>query len=179
MAMSWRSRALVLLPLLLFAGLVALMAGNLGKPQQAVIKSRMVGKPVVAFDLPGVAGAQGLSGADLASGKPVLVNLFASWCLPCAVEAPQLKQLAESGVVIHAIAIRDTPANVEGFLAKYGNPFQRIGLDQGGRMMLAFGASGVPETYVVDGKGVIRFQHLGEVRPEHVPLLLAELEKAR
>jgi cytochrome c biogenesis protein CcmG/thiol:disulfide interchange protein DsbE len=160
-------------------GLIVLMAGHLGKPQQAVVKSRMVGKPVGAFDLPGVAGAAGLSSADLATGKPVLVNLFASWCLPCAVEAPQLKQLAASGATIHAIAIRDTPGNLEGFLAKYGNPFQRIGLDAGGRMMLAFGASGVPETYVVDGRGVIRFQHLGEVRPEHVPMLMAELEKAR
>lgn len=177
--MTWRARALVLLPLALFAGLVVLMAGNLGKPQQAVVKSRMVGKPVAAFDLPGVAGAPGLSSADLATGKPVLVNLFASWCLPCAVEAPQLQQLAAQGATIHAIATRDTPANLEGFLARYGNPFQRIGLDSGGRMMLAFGASGVPETYVVDGKGIIRFQHLGEVRPEHVPLLMAELEKAR
>lgn len=179
MPTRWRSRAVVLLPLVLFAGLVVLMAGNLGKPQQAVIKSRMVGKPVPAFELPGMVGGQGLSSADLARGKPVLVNLFASWCLPCAVEAPQLAQLAAAGVTVHAIAVRDTPANLDGFLQKYGNPFQRIGLDSGGRMMLAFGASGVPETYVVDGGGIIRFQHLGEVRPEHVPLLLAELEKAR
>lgn len=179
MPTGWRARAFVLLPLILFAGLVALMAGNLGKPQQAVIKSRMVGKPVPAFDLPGTAGAQGLSSADLASGKPMLVNLFASWCLPCAVEAPQLQRLAEAGVPIHAVAVRDTPENVAGFLQKYGNPFQRIGLDKGGRMMLGFGASGVPETYVVDGRGIIRFQHLGEVRPEQVPMLIAELEKAR
>jgi cytochrome c biogenesis protein CcmG/thiol:disulfide interchange protein DsbE len=177
--MSWKTRALWLLPLLLFTGLVVLMAQNLGKPQQAVIRSQLVGKPAPAMALEGVAGAAGLSNADLATGQPVLVNLFASWCLPCAVEAPQLKALQAKGVVLHGIAIRDQPADVEGFLARHGNPFARIGQDPGGRMMIAFGASGVPETYVIDGKGIIRHQHLGEIRSEHVAVLIAELEKAR
>lgn len=177
--MSWKTRALWLLPLALFTGLVVLMAQNLGKPQQAVIRSHLVGKPAPEMALEGVAGAPGLSSADLKAGQPVLVNLFASWCLPCAVEAPQLKVLQARGVTIHGIAIRDQPANVAGFLAKHGNPFTRIGQDPGGRMMIGFGASGVPETYVIDGKGVIRYQHLGEIRAEHVPLLIAELEKAK
>jgi cytochrome c biogenesis protein CcmG/thiol:disulfide interchange protein DsbE len=177
--MSMGSRLIWLLPLLLFAGLVALMAGNLGKPQQAVIKSHMVGKPVPAFRLEGVAGAPGLSIDDLKGGGPVLVNIFASWCLPCAVEAPQLQALKNGGATLHGIATRDRPEDVASFLGRHGNPFGRIGADPGGRMMLAFGASGVPETFVVDGKGVIRFQHLGEIRPEHVPMLLAELEKAK
>jgi cytochrome c biogenesis protein CcmG/thiol:disulfide interchange protein DsbE len=174
-----RSRALVLLPLLLFAGLVALMATNLGKPQQATIRSHMVGKPVPPFQLEGVAGAQGFGAADLAMGRPILVNVFASWCLPCAVEAPQLKTLQASGVPLYGIAVRDQPDDVAAFLKRHGNPFQRIGADPGGRMMLAFGASGVPETYVVDGKGIIRHQHLGEIRPEHVPQLLAAVERAK
>jgi cytochrome c biogenesis protein CcmG/thiol:disulfide interchange protein DsbE len=177
--MSWKTRALWLLPLLLFAGLVALMAGNLGKPQQAVIRSHLVGKPAPALALEGVAGLPGLSDADLKSGKPVLVNLFASWCLPCAVEAPQLKALQANGVTLYGIATRDQPADVEAFLAKHGNPFTRIGQDPGGRMMIAFGSSGVPETYVIDGRGIIRYQHLGEIRAEHVPMLMAELEKAK
>ena len=175
----WASRALLLVPLLLFGGLVLLMAGNLGKPVDAVIRSHMVGKPVPAFALEGAGGAEGLSSADLAAGRPVLVNLFASWCLPCAVEAPQLQALRAKGAMIHGIAVRDTPEDLAGFLQKHGNPFTRIGNDEGGRMLLAFGASGVPETYVIDGKGVIRYQHLGEIRAEHLPLLLAELEKAR
>lgn len=177
--MSWKVRALWLLPLLLFAGLVALMANHLGTPQQAVIRSQMIGKPMPAFALEGVAGAPGLAAADLRNGKPALVNIFASWCLPCAVEAPQLKVLQARGATIHGIATRDQPADVLRFLERHGNPFTRIGLDAGGRMLLAFGASGVPETYVVDGRGVIRHQHLGEIRPEHVDVLLAELEKAR
>jgi cytochrome c biogenesis protein CcmG/thiol:disulfide interchange protein DsbE len=109
----------------------------------------------------------------------VLVNIFASWCLPCAVEAPQLKALQAQGATIHGIATRDQPADVARFLERHGNPFTRIGLDPAGRMLIAFGASGVPETYVVDGRGIIRHQHLGEIRPEHVEGLLAELEKAR
>jgi cytochrome c biogenesis protein CcmG/thiol:disulfide interchange protein DsbE len=175
----WTPRLLLLLPLVLFAGLVILMAGNLGKPQEAVIRSHMVGKPVPDFALEAVGGARGLANSDLATGKPVLVNVFASWCLPCAVEAPQLQALKDKGAVIHGIAIRDTPEKVEAFLGRHGNPFDRIGNDPSGRMLIAFGASGVPETYVIDGQGVIRHQHLGEIRPEHVPGLLAELEKAK
>ncbi len=175
----WTTRALLLLPLALFCGLVMLMAGNLGKPTEAVIRSHMVGKPVPAFALEGTGGAPGLAAADLATGKPVLVNLFASWCLPCAVEAPQLQALADKGATIHGIAIRDTPDKVQGFLDRHGNPYTRIGDDRTSRMLIAFGASGVPETYVIDGKGIIRHQHLGEIRAEHVPELLAELEKAK
>ncbi len=176
--MNGRTRILLLLPFLLFVGLLVLMAGNLGKSPTAVIKSQMIGKPVGAFDLAGMDGAPGLSSANLAEGKPVLVNLFASWCLPCAVEAPQLEKLKAAGVVLHGIAVRDTPEDMRGFLNRHGNPFDRIGDDKGGRMLLNFGASGVPETYVVDGKGVIRYQHLGEIRPEDVAVIVRELEKA-
>ncbi|MGL6044295.1 MAG: DsbE family thiol:disulfide interchange protein [Sandaracinobacteroides sp.] len=176
---STRSRALLLLPLLLFAGLVVLMAGNLGKPQQAVIRSQMIGKPVPAFALEGVAGSRGFGSADLAAGRPVLVNIFASWCLPCAVEAPQLQALQARGVPLLGIAVRDEPADVAAFLGRHGNPFERIGQDPGGRLLVAFGASGVPETYVVDGRGIIRHQHIGEIRPEHVSELLAALERTK
>jgi|FEC22Drversion2_1045045.scaffolds.fasta_scaffold00099_13 cytochrome c biogenesis protein CcmG/thiol:disulfide interchange protein DsbE len=172
-------RLLWLLPLALFAGLIALMAGNLGRPPQAIVKSHMIGKPVPDFELPGPDGGPGLRAADLKGQGPLLVNLFASWCLPCAVEAPQLEALRAGGATIHGIAVRDTPDKTAAFLARHGNPFARIGDDPGGRLMLAFGASGVPETYVIDGRGIIRHQHLGEIRPEHVPELLAELAKAR
>jgi len=172
-------RLVWLLPLLLFAGLLALFAANLGRPQQAVIESKMVGKPVPEFALEGSADRPGLSSADLRGGGPVLVNLFASWCLPCAVEAPHMESLKAKGVTIHGIAVRDQRADTAAFLARHGNPFVRIGHDGGGLAMLGFGASGVPETYVVDGQGIIRHQHLGEVRAEHVPELLRRLEAAR
>lgn len=173
------NRALLLLPLLLFLGLAAFFAANLGRPQTAVVKSQMVGKPIPEFSLGGLDGAPGLSRADLMTGRPTLVNLFASWCLPCQVEAPHLETLAEAGATLHGIAVRDAPADTKAFLVKNGNPFSRIGIDRGGQMMLAFGSSGVPETFVVDGEGVVRYQHLGDIRAGDVAKLLAELERAR
>jgi cytochrome c biogenesis protein CcmG/thiol:disulfide interchange protein DsbE len=173
-----RRPLLLLLPLALFAAILALFASRLGETPEAVVTSKMVGKPVPAFALEGVAGAPGLASADLAAGAPVLLNIFASWCLPCAVEAPQLDRLRAEGATIHAIAVRDQPADIAAFLGRHGNPFTRIGNDSGGTAMLGFGASGVPETYVVDGRGIIRHQHLGEVRPEHVSQLLQKLREA-
>jgi cytochrome c biogenesis protein CcmG/thiol:disulfide interchange protein DsbE len=105
--------------------------------------------------------------------------VFASWCLPCAAEAPQLLQLKQAGAVIEAVAIRDRPEDIGDFLKRYGNPYQRIGSDPTSSVQIAIGSSGVPETFVIDGKGIIRHQHIGDIRSENVPELLAELEKAR
>lgn len=168
-----------LLPLLLFAALLLLFATNLDRRPEAVITSKLIGKPAPEFVLEGLAGRPGLETTDLRQGEPVLVNLFASWCLPCAVEAPQMEALRRQGATIHGIAVRDTDEAATAFLQRHGNPFTRIGADRGGLAMLGFGASGVPETYVVDGQGIIRHQHLGEIRAEHVPDLLHRLEQAR
>ncbi|MCS6986484.1 MAG: DsbE family thiol:disulfide interchange protein [Sphingomonadaceae bacterium] len=166
-----------ILPLVLLAALATFLGLNLGRPQQATVRSAMVGKPAPAFALPGLAGEPGLRQADLATGRPVLVNLFASWCLPCRVEAPQLAALRRAGVVIHGIALRDRPEDVAAFLARHGNPFGRIGLDADGRVAVGFGSSGVPETFLIDGQGIIRAQHIGEIRPEDVPKILKELRR--
>jgi cytochrome c biogenesis protein CcmG/thiol:disulfide interchange protein DsbE len=82
-------------------------------------------------------------------------------------------------VVIHAIAVRDAPADIRAFLDRHGDPFRRIALDPKGDMRRAFGASGLPETYLIDGEGVIRYRHIGDIRPEHVPDLLARIDAAR
>jgi cytochrome c biogenesis protein CcmG/thiol:disulfide interchange protein DsbE len=167
-----------LLPLVALLALGVFLAVNLGRPQQATIRSAMVGKPVPAFALPGLGDRPGLATADLAGGQqPVLVNFFASWCLPCRVEAPQLKALAEAGLPIHGIALRDSPADIQAFLARHGDPFARIGRDEQGQAAIAFGSSGVPETFLVDRQGIIRLQHQGEIRPEHVAEILAEARK--
>src|SRR3546814_621715 len=140
---------------------------GLGRSPQVVIESKLIGKPVPAFDLPGaLPGRAGLKTADLQSGRPVLLNVFASWCVPCAAEAPQLLALKRQGVVIHAIAIRDTGAAVGAFLARHGDPFAKIGFDDRSRVQMALGSSGVPETFIVDGRGVIRYQHIGDIRPD-------------
>ena len=163
----------------LAAGLFALFAYQLSRPKDEFVESTMIGQAIPAFDLPAaVADRPGLSSANLTDGEPKLLNVFASWCPPCRVEAPQLERLERSGANIVGVAIRDRPEDTAAFLAAYGNPFSRIGRDDISEVQLSIGSSGAPETFVIDGQGVIRYQHIGEIRPEHVPMLLAELRKA-
>ena len=167
------------LPLAVFAGFLMLVLVGLLRPADRELASAMIGKPLPRFDLPAaVAERPGLATKDMATGKPRLLNVFASWCIPCAVEAPQLAELAASGIEIDGIAIRDRREDLAAFLARYGNPFARIGADDVSAVQLAIGSSGVPETFVIDGKGVIRYQHIGEIRPEHIPLIRDKLAEA-
>lgn len=167
------------LPLALFAFFAGLAAYMLTQPKDQFVESTMIGQPLPAFALdPAFDGLPGASKADF-TGKPKLLNIWASWCLPCIAEAPQLEALQKQGVEIIGIAIRDKPADVASFLAKHGNPYLRIGSDRISDLQLAIGSSGVPETFVIDSKGVIRHQHIGDIRPEDVPVLLRELEEAR
>ena len=174
------SRALRLVPVIVAALLIGAFVWRIANPPDSTIQSRMVGKPVPAFALPPILpGIAGFSSAELATGKPRLVNLFASWCVPCIAESPVLAELDRRGVAIDGIAIRERPEDLAQFLRDHGNPFERIGSDSSSQAQLALGASGVPESFVVDGRGVIRYQHIGPVDPGDVPTLLAELEKAR
>ncbi|MGD9810175.1 MAG: redoxin family protein [Sphingobium sp.] len=167
------ARWLMWLPLAIFAALAVLFMAGLFRPDDGTIASRMVGKPMPAFDLPAAASDRpGLSTADLADGKPRMVNVFASWCLPCAAESSQLAALAAQGVPIDGIAIRDAREDVDAFLARNGNPFDHIGLDARSSVQLAIGSSGVPETFIVDGRGRIVHQHISDIRPEDVPRLI-------
>jgi cytochrome c biogenesis protein CcmG, thiol:disulfide interchange protein DsbE len=167
------------LPLALFAGFVLLVLVGLMWPVQREVESAMIGKPLPPFELrAAIPERPGLATADFRQGKPRLLNLFASWCVPCAVESPQLAALRAQGFEIDAIAIRDRPEELAAFLARNGNPFGRIGADDVSAVQMALGSSGVPETFVIDGKGVIRHQHIGEVRPSDVAVILAELREA-
>lgn len=166
---------LVALSLFLFG----LFAYQLSQPKDEFVESAMIGQPIPAFDLrPATANRPGLSSADLADGKAKLVNIFASWCVPCRAEAPHLEALRANGAEIVGVAIRDRPEDVAAFLQVYGNPFTRIGADDISEVQLSIGSSGVPETFVVDGNGVITYQHIGDIRPEHVQMLLDELREA-
>ncbi len=174
-----RVRWALWLPLALFAGFVALVLIGLLRPAPREVASAMIGKPLPQFSLKAaVPDRQGLSTADMATGKPRLLNVFASWCVPCAVEAPQLDALAKQGVEIDGIAIRDRQEDLQAFLARNGNPYARIGADDVSAVQLAIGSSGVPESFVIDGKGVIRYQHIGDIRPDQVPMILAKLREA-
>ncbi len=171
----WGLWLLVALALALFG----LFAVQLSRPKNEFVQSALVGQPLPAFDLPpAAAGLPGLAAADLADGQPRLLNVFASWCVPCRAEAPQLEALRSQGAEIVAVAIRDRPEDVAAFLQAYGNPFTRIGADEISAVQLALGSSGVPETFVIDGKGIITHQHIGDIRERDVPLLLDELRRA-
>lgn len=174
------SRWLRLTPVLLLALVVAALVWRLANPQDTTVRSRLAGKPVPQFTLPAaIPGKPGLASADLAQGQPRLLNMFASWCVPCIAEAPVLTELKRRGVAIDAIAIRDRREDVAAFLASHGDPFDRIGSDDNSRVQLALGSSGVPESFVIDGRGIIRYQHIGPIEPSQIPLILAKMEKAR
>ncbi|MGB5076981.1 MAG: redoxin family protein, partial [Sphingorhabdus sp.] len=148
-------------------------------PKDENVYSAMVGKKLPNFSLPpATRNVEGLASSDMADGKPRLLNIFASWCIPCKAEAPYLEQLKAAGVEIDAIAIRDRPEDVAAFLEQFGNPFRRIGADNEMTVQLKLGSSGVPETYVIGSDGTILYQHIGDIRAEHVPLLLERLERA-
>jgi cytochrome c biogenesis protein CcmG/thiol:disulfide interchange protein DsbE len=173
-------RLVLWVPLAIFVLFTVTVALGLYSPSDRTIRSRLVGKPVPEFALqPAVASHPPLSSDLLKSGEPRLVNVFASWCVPCAAEAPQLLALKRRGIPIDAIAIRDRPEDVAAFLAKYGDPFERIASDPQTQVQIALGSSGVPETFVVDGRGIIRHQHIGDIRPEHMADIVKAYEAAK
>ena len=173
-------RPILWVPLGLFVAFLAVVAAGLYAPAEREIHSALIGQPVPEFSLaPGAAGKPGLSSADLRRGRPHLVNVFASWCLPCRVEAPQLAALSARGVPIVGIAVRDRPEDLARFLDQYGNPFRAIGADSDRQVQIELGSAGVPETFVVDGQGIIRHQHIGAITDDDIAAILAAYEAAR
>jgi cytochrome c biogenesis protein CcmG/thiol:disulfide interchange protein DsbE len=176
---------MALIPLGLFAVVVALCALPLLEGRDpSIIPSALIGKPVPAFALPqAVEGLPGLSRADFKNLKaPVLVNVFASWCVTCRAEQKTLEALAaRTGVTLYGIDYKDARPDAAAWLAEYGNPFKAIGFDAAGRTAIDWGVYGVPETFVVDRLGIIRYKHVGAIMPEDVTRvflpLLAELRQ--
>jgi cytochrome c biogenesis protein CcmG/thiol:disulfide interchange protein DsbE len=142
------------------------------------VPSPLVGRPIPDFNLPPQAPADsGFSSADVRSaGRPLLVNFFASWCVPCVIEAPVLMALKQQSVPLWGIAYKDQPADSAAFLARYGDPYDRLARDAPGRVAIDFGLYGVPETYFIDRTGIVRRRWAGpltedQVRHELRPLL--------
>ena len=167
-------------PLALLLLILAALVWRLATPADTSVHSALEGKPMPAFRLPAIVPAKPpLSSADLATGQPHLLNVFASWCVPCVTEVKVLETLKDRGVHIEGIAVRDRPDDLADFLARNGDPYERIGSDPQSDVQISLGSSGVPESFVVDGKGVIRYQQIGPIDASDVPVILSKLEQAR
>ena len=161
-------RLFYILPVLGFLALAAFLYASLRPAPPAAMRSALLDKPAPALTLPALDGeTQGVAPADLAvKGKVTVVNVFASWCIPCREEAPALAQLARArGVRLIGIAYKDRPDAARSFLNEYGNPFERVALDADGRAGIEWGISGVPESFVLDAHGVVR-GHFGPLTPD-------------
>lgn len=172
---------LVALPLVVLVGLVAVFALNIDR-DPSLVRSVLIDKPAPQFALAAVAGT-GREGFDTAAltGEVTVVNVFASWCIPCRDEHPLLTRLkAEAGVRIYGINQRDQADNAAKFLAELGNPYDRIGADTDNRVSIDWGVYGVPETFVVNAKGIITYKHVGPISPESLEKdVLPAIERAR
>ena len=140
------------------------------------IGNPMLGKPMPSFDLPAVPPSQGFSSRDVlaaATKKPLLLNFFASWCIPCASEADSLAALAAQGVQLWGIAYKDKPEKTRAFLDQYGNPYARIAADTTGNTFIDFGLYGVPENFLIDAKGSIAWHLAGPVAEPMIPKIVS------
>ncbi len=177
-----RRLGLALLPIVVFAGLAILFwRGLSGNPSE--IPSVLIGKSVPVFALPAVedSGIPGFVSASLSTGQVSVVNIWASWCGPCRLEHPVLVELAKrQDIRLYGINNKDKAENARRFLGTLGQPFAAIGADTNGRTTIDWGSYGVPETFIVDGRGIIRFKWIGPLTPEALAGIFAdEIEKAR
>jgi cytochrome c biogenesis protein CcmG/thiol:disulfide interchange protein DsbE len=162
-----RRRFVFLAPLALFAVLAGYFVWGLQPDRNPRdLPSVMIDQPVPEFALPPIEGmaGPGLSAADLRTGEVTLVNFFASWCVPCRLEHPLLLQLAREGKVrLFGINYKNQPEEARAWLAQLGDPYGRIGADTTGRIGIDWGVYGLPETFVVDGGGRIRYRQIGPI----------------
>jgi cytochrome c biogenesis protein CcmG/thiol:disulfide interchange protein DsbE len=178
----------VVAPVLIFGALVAVFAFALKTGDPSKLPSALIGKraPATAFaPVEGLVDAgkpvPGFSGADLATGKPSVVNFWASWCVPCAEEQPLLVDLQKrTGVTLWGVNYKDDPVAARRFLGRYGNPFAGVGADPNGRGAIEWGVYGMPETFVLNGKGEIIFKHVGPVSADSIEKkLMPAIERAK
>ncbi|HUF87872.1 MAG TPA: DsbE family thiol:disulfide interchange protein [Thermohalobaculum sp.] len=145
------------------------------------LPSALIGKPMPEFALPPLyAGEPGLSTADMKAPGVKLVNVWASWCVPCRAEHPMIERLAEMGLTVHGLNYKDGAEGAKKFLAELGNPYARIGADRSGRVGIDWGVYGVPETFVIDGEGRIVYKHIGPIQGSDIDRkILPAVEKAQ
>lgn len=181
-----RRRLLLLIPLAVFAALAVLFLFRLGAGDPNRIPSALIGRPVPQTELPPVEGllrdgkaVPGLSPA-IFQGKVTLLNVWASWCVPCHDEAPLLDELAkDTRFQIVGINYKDQPDNARRFIGRYGNPFTAVGSDPNGRAAIDWGVYGVPETFVIGKDGRIAYKLVGPITEQNLAAVLKPaIEKA-
>lgn len=182
----WVRRLIVLAPLVVFVALILLFGIRLFAGDPSKLPSALIGAPVPEFTLPAVEGltdagnpVPGFSTVDL-KGTVTLVNVWASWCVPCRDENPLLLNLEQQGYKILGINYKDSAANARRFLGEFGNPFAAIGTDRRGQVAIDWGVYGVPETFVIDGNGTIVHKHVGPFTAKDLEeTLIPAIEAAR
>jgi cytochrome c biogenesis protein CcmG/thiol:disulfide interchange protein DsbE len=175
-------RLIYILPIIVFAALAAMLYRSLVAPAPEALPSALIDRPAPALNLPGLDGAtRGFGPQDLKAGHVTVVNVWASWCVPCRTEAPELEALArEKGFALYGLVYKDTPEKARAFLDEVGNPFSRVGLDRDGRAGIEWGIYGVPETFIVDGKGIVRERFVGPLSDDTLASqLLPAIAEAR
>jgi cytochrome c biogenesis protein CcmG, thiol:disulfide interchange protein DsbE len=181
-----RRRLLVALPLIAFVGLVLLFLIRLFAGDPSRVPSALIGHPAPQTVLSGLAGLDrdgkpvpGIDPNDF-KGAVTVVNVWASWCVPCHDEAPLLMQLAQDQRLrLVGINYKDEPENARRFLGRYGNPFAAAGADRNGRAAIEWGVYGVPETFIVGRDGRIDYKLVGPITPDNLlGVLKPEIEKA-
>ena len=181
-----RRRWLTALPLIGFALLAGLFLARIKDGDPSIIPSALIGRPVPAVALPGLDGllrdGTAVPGFDATAfkGKVSIVNIWASWCVPCHDEAPLLLELSKDPrLQLVGINYKDVPENARRFLGRYGNPFARVGVDANGRAAIEWGGYGVPETFIVGRDGTIHYKLVGPITPENINTVLkAEIDRA-
>jgi cytochrome c biogenesis protein CcmG, thiol:disulfide interchange protein DsbE len=175
-------RKAALVPVILFIGLAGVLWKGLDS-NPSYIPSVLIGKAAPSFALPHIEGLYlpGLATRDLQKGEVTVVNIWASWCVPCRTEAPVLLQLAKRvDIRLVGIASKDQPPNAKMFLQEFGNPYSAIGDDSNGRATIDWGVYGVPETFILDGSGIIRHKVIGGLTLDMLKTELpSEIEKAK
>jgi cytochrome c biogenesis protein CcmG/thiol:disulfide interchange protein DsbE len=159
-------RAFLITPLIIFLIMLMVMIAKLLDTEGSKNTSTLIGKALPAFNLPAaIDSTPGLANTDI-SGTYSILNVFASWCLPCKVEHPFLMKLTARGIPIYGIAWRDKPENLGALLKEAGNPYKRIGSDKDGKTIIDLGVTGAPETFVVSPDGIILYRYPGILTEE-------------
>ena len=182
---GWQRRLLIALPLLGFMVLVALFFRGLENPDPSRLPSALIGRPAPNVSLPALEGlarnesqVPGLDPSSFA-GQVVLVNVWASWCIPCRTEHPQLERLGtDRRIQLVGINYKDSAENARRFLSRYGNPYVAVGVDADGQAGIEWGVYGVPETFLLGRDGRVLYKHVGPITEENLELVMREIEKA-